>query len=104
MHPTVKPTALVADAIKDCSKRGEVVLDVFGGSGTTLVAAELCGRQARLIEYDPSYCDTIITRWEKLTGKHATLADANERFEDVAEERLAGTAAALKRQAHGAAA
>ena len=71
MHPTVKPVALVADAIRDCSRRGEIVLDLFGGSGTTLIAAETCGRQARLLEYDPAYCDTIITRWEKLTGKHA---------------------------------
>ncbi|SEG79241.1 DNA methylase [Bosea lathyri] len=85
MHPTVKPTALVADAIKDCSKRGEIVLDIFGGSGTTLLASETCGRQARLLEYDPAYCDTIIARWEKLTGKHAVLAGTNARFEDVAE-------------------
>lgn len=94
MHPTVKPTALVADAIKDCSQRGEIVLDIFGGSGTTLIAAETCGRQARLLEYDPAYCDTIIARWERLTGKHATLAGSNERFEDVAEQRR-GIAAPL---------
>lgn len=87
MHPTVKPTALVADAIKDCSKRGEIVLDIFGGSGTTLIAAETCGRQARLLEYDPAYCDTIVARWEKLTGKHAVLAGSNQRFEDIADER-----------------
>jgi len=59
MHPTVKPTALVADAIRDCSKRGDIVLDCFAGSGTTLIAAETCGRSARLIEFDPSYCDTV---------------------------------------------
>jgi DNA modification methylase len=58
MHPTVKPTALVADAIRDCSLRGDIVLDIFGGSGTTLTAAETCGRSARLIEFDPAYCDT----------------------------------------------
>jgi DNA modification methylase len=86
MHPTVKPSALVADAIKDCSKRGEIVLDIFGGSGTTLIAAETCGRQARLLECDPAYCDTIIARWGRLTGKHATLAGTDERFEDVADE------------------
>ena len=57
MHPTVKPVALVADAIKDCSRRGETVLDPFGGSGTTLIAAEKTGRRARLIEFDPAYCD-----------------------------------------------
>ncbi len=74
MHPTVKPAALVADAIRDCSRRGEIVLDIFGGSGTTLIAAETCGRAARLIEYDPAYCDTIIRRWQRVTGKRATLA------------------------------
>ena len=88
MHPTVKPVALIADAIRDCSRRGEVVLDCFGGSGSTLIAAEKTGRVARLIEYDPLYCDTIIRRWEKLTGKRATLAVTNETFEDVSDERL----------------
>lgn len=66
MHPTVKPTAMVADAIRDCSRRGEIVLDGFGGSGTTLVAAELCGRSARLIEFDPHYCDVIMGGQETL--------------------------------------
>lgn len=88
MHPTVKPVALVADAIRDCSRRGEIVLDVFGGSGTTLIAAEACGRQARLLEYDPCYCDTILTRWEAYTGKRATLGHVGRPFEDVASERL----------------
>ena len=88
MHPTVKPTALVADAIKDCSKRGGLVLDPFAGSGTTLIAAETCGRAARLIEIDPIYCDTIIRRWERLTGKHATLADTGARFDAVEAARL----------------
>ena len=87
MHPTVKPTALVADALRDCTKRGEVVLDAFGGSGTTLIAAETCGRRARVIEYDPRYCDTIIGRWQRLTGKQAKLADGGETFEDVQEQR-----------------
>src|SRR3954451_532130 len=57
MHPTVKPVALIADAIKDCSRRGETVLDPFGGSGSTLIAAEKTGRYARLVEFDPIYCD-----------------------------------------------
>lgn len=87
MHPTVKPVALVADALLDCSNRGEIVLDPFGGSGTTLIAAEKCGRIARLIEFDPRYCDTIIARYEKVTGKRATLASSGETFEDVAEAR-----------------
>ena len=71
MHPTVKPVALIGDAIRDCSRRGDVVLDMFGGSGSTLIAADLAGRQARLVEYDPHYCDTIVRRWEKLSGQQA---------------------------------
>ena len=88
MHPTVKPVALVADAIRDCSRRGEIVLDVFGGSGSTLIAAETCGRVARLLEYDPVYCDTIIRRFEAYTGKQATLDGDGRAFEAVAAERL----------------
>ncbi|OYZ14819.1 MAG: DNA methylase N-4 [Sphingomonadales bacterium 28-64-96] len=89
MHPTVKPVALIADAIRDCSRRGEIVLDCFGGSGSTLIAAEKTGRSARLIEYDALYCDTIIRRWQSFTGKHATLASTGERYEDAAQERTA---------------
>jgi DNA modification methylase len=100
MHPTVKPTALVADAIRDCSKRNEIVLDSFGGSGPTLIAAETCGRRARLIEYDAAYCDTIIARWERLTGKRATLAATGEPFENVADQR-APMAASLNREVGG---
>ena len=88
MHPTVKPVALIADAIRDCSRRGEIVLDCFGGSGSTLIAAEKTGRAARLVEYDPLYCDTIVRRWELLTGKRAILAASGQAFEDVAEQRL----------------
>ena len=88
MHPTVKPVALIADAIEDCSRRGDIVLDGFGGSGSTLIAAEKVGRQARLIEYDPVYCDTIVRRWQGYTGKKAELAGAGVLFEDIEEERL----------------
>jgi DNA modification methylase len=87
MHPTVKPTRLVADAIKDCSRRGDKVLDPFGGSGTTLVAAEKTGRSARLIEYDPAYCDTILRRFERVTGKQAVFVATGETFEDVEQHR-----------------
>jgi DNA modification methylase len=83
MHPTVKPVATVADAIRDCSRRGEVVLDVFGGSGTTLMAAEVCGRQARLLEYDPRYCDTIVRRWQGYTGKQAIRQQDGCSFESA---------------------
>jgi len=88
MHPTVKPVALIADALRDCSRRSEIVLDGFGGSGSTLIAAEKTGRLARLIEYDPLYCDTIIRRWQAYTGKHAKLAAGHATFEDTAEQRL----------------
>jgi len=88
MHPTVKPVAMIADAIRDCSRRGEIVLDAFGGSGSTLIAAEKTGRSARLIEYDPLYCDTIVRRWEAYTGKRATLAVTGDNFEALAETRL----------------
>ena len=89
MHPTVKPVALVADAIKDCSRRNEIVLDIFGGSGGTLIAAQTCGRRAHLLEYDPLYCDTIIRRWQTFTGKQARLHAGSQSFEDIATERLA---------------
>jgi DNA modification methylase len=87
MHPTVKPVALVADAIRDYSRRGEIVLDPFGGSGTTLIAAEKTGRQARLVEFDPAYCDQALHRFEQITGKQARLAATGQSFEDVAEAR-----------------
>jgi DNA modification methylase len=78
LHPTVKPINLVADAIRDCSKHKGSILDPFGGSGTTLIAAEKTGRHARLLEIDPHYCDVIVQRWEKLTGKKAILAEPND--------------------------
>jgi DNA modification methylase len=87
MHPTVKPVALVADAIRDCSRRGDIVLDVFGGSGTTLIAAEKCGRTARLIEYDEIYCDTIIRRFEEYTGKQPVLRETGQAFDAVQAAR-----------------
>jgi DNA modification methylase len=74
MHPTVKPVGLVADAILDCSRRGDLVLDSFGGSGTTLIACERTNRKARLIEIDPIYCDQTVRRWQKLTGRIAVNA------------------------------
>ncbi|MBW0145782.1 site-specific DNA-methyltransferase [Sphingomicrobium clamense] len=88
-HPTVKPVALVADAIRDVSHRGQLVLDTFGGSGTTLVAAEKTGRVARLVEIDPVYCDVIIRRWQTLTGKNAVLGGTDDSHEQVAERRFA---------------
>lgn len=87
MHPTVKPVALVVDAILDVTRRGAHVLDLFAGSGTTLIAAEKTGRKARLIEFDPLYCDVIVRRFEAYTGKRAVLAATGQVFEDVQEAR-----------------
>jgi DNA modification methylase len=85
MHPTVKPVALVADALRDCSRRGEVVLDCFAGSGSTIIAAEKTGRRARAVEYDPLYCDTIIRRWEAFTGREAIHEASGEPFQQREE-------------------
>jgi DNA modification methylase len=95
MHPTVKPVALVADAIKDCSRRGGVVLDSFGGSGTTLVAAERTGRKARSLEIDPRYVDVAVRRWQTYTGKVATLVGTGQSFEETEELRRASVARAV---------
>ncbi len=91
LHPTVKPVALVADAIRDVTRRGDIVLDGFGGSGTTLIAAERTGRVARLVELDPLYCDVICRRFEALTGQPARLAGTDQTFAEVAFDRGAGT-------------
>jgi DNA modification methylase len=88
MHPTVKPTAMIADAIRDVSKRGATVLDPFAGSGTTLIAAEKTGRRCAAIEYDPHYCDVIIRRWQAYSGKNALLEDGSLSFEDAEIARL----------------
>ena len=88
LHPTVKPLALVADAIRDCSHRNGLVLDPFGGSGTTLIAAEHTGRRAALIELDPVYVDVAIRRFEALAGTKAVLDATGETFEAVRRQRL----------------
>lgn len=87
MHPTPKPVALVADAIKDCSRRNGLVLDPFLGSGTTVIAAERTGRRARGIEIDPADVDVTVKRWQDYSGKTATLAGTGRTFEEVADER-----------------
>lgn len=71
-HPTMKPVELFGYLIGNSSKPGDIVLDLFGGSGTTLIAAEQLGRKCCMMELDPKYCDVILTRWERLTGKTAT--------------------------------
>jgi DNA modification methylase len=80
MHPTVKPVALVADAIKDVSNRGDLVLDPFGGSGSTMIASEKTGRVARLIELDPLYVDVIVKRWDAVSRETARLVGTGETF------------------------
>ena len=77
LHPTAKPVALVADAMRDCSHRGGIALDPFGGVGSTLIAAEKTARRARLIELDPRYVDATVKRWETLTGGRAVKVDAS---------------------------
>ena len=73
LHPTVKPVQMIADAIKDVSSRSGLVLDLFGGSGSTLIAAHKTGRRANLCEIDPVYCDRMITRWETHAKDDAEL-------------------------------
>jgi DNA modification methylase len=88
MHPTVKPVALLADAIKDCSRRGGLVLDPFCGSGTVLIAAERTGRKAGALEIDAVYVDLAVRRWQSFTGRLARLAMTGQSFEEVAETRI----------------
>jgi DNA modification methylase len=84
LHPTVKPVAMVADAMLDCSARGDIVLDAFLGSGTTVIAAERTGRRCYGLELDPAYVDTVVRRWQKLSGGGALHAINGRRFDDLA--------------------
>lgn len=72
-HPTMKPVDLIARLVSNSSRRGDVVLDAFGGSGSTLIACERLGRKCRTMELDPHYCDVIVSRWEETTGETAVL-------------------------------
>jgi DNA modification methylase len=90
VYPTAKSVVMVADALVDCSPPGGRVLDPFGGSGTTLIAAERCGRKAGVIESDPLRCDVIIRRWQALTGKKAKLAGNGGTFEAIQIDRQSG--------------
>jgi DNA modification methylase len=91
LHPTMKPVELVCRALTNSSKTKDIVLDSFGGSGTTLIAAEKLQRRARLIELDPAYVDVIVQRWEEFTGKSAMLAGEKKSFKDVAKKRQAAS-------------
>lgn len=83
LHPTMKPVELVEIALENSSKRGDTVLDLFGGSGTTLIACEKTGRAARLMELDPRYCDVIVKRWQDFTGQQAIHADTGKTFAEI---------------------
>ena len=89
MHPTIKPVALVADAMRDCSMKGDVVLDVFLGSGTTIMAAEKVGRRSFGIECDTAYVDVSIRRWQQYTKADAVLFGDGRTFHEAKAERLA---------------
>src|SRR5271170_1674172 len=93
LHPTVKLVAMIADAILDCSARGDIVLDAFLGSGTTVIAAERTGRRCYALELDPLYIDTAIRRWQTLTGGSARHASSGRSFDDLAREAEAANAA-----------
>jgi len=86
-HPTAKPVELIERALVNSSKAGDVVADLFGGSGSTMIACERRGRHARLMEIDGKYCDVIVKRWERYTGKQATLDGSGSSFEELARRR-----------------
>lgn len=88
LHPTMKPIELVERAVHNSSKTKDIVLDAFGGSGSTMIACEKTGRRARLIEIEPKYADVIVKRWQEFTGKKGTLAATGQSFEDLEKERL----------------
>lgn len=87
LHPTVKPVRLVADAILDCTARGDIVLDSFLGSGTTVIAAERTGRRCYGLELDPLYVDTTVRRWQAYTGEHARHSLNGRSFNELEAER-----------------
>ena len=80
VHPTQKPVEMIERALKNSSKAGDIVIDCFGGSGSTLIACEKNARKARLMELDPKYCDVIVKRWQAFTGKTAKLEATGEPF------------------------
>jgi DNA modification methylase len=89
-HPTVKPVAMVADAMKDCTRRGDIVIDTFSGAGTTILAAERVGRRAYAVELEPKYVDVAIRRWQAFTRRDVVYADTGQTFEEVAGDRSQG--------------
>jgi len=83
VHPTQKPVELIQIAINNSSKKGDLIIDVFGGSGSTVIACESTGRRAMIVDLDPKYCDVIIKRWQNYTGKEAVLEDTQEKYNDL---------------------
>jgi DNA modification methylase len=96
VHPTVKPIALVADAMRDCSRRGDIVLDPFMGSGTTILAAERVGRRGYGVEIDPLYVDAAIRRWQDFTKQDAVLKVTGQTFDEVAASRTSSRVRSAK--------
>jgi DNA modification methylase len=92
IHPTAKPVELVERAIINSGKAGDIVADLFGGSGSTLIGCERRGRKARLMEIDPKYADCIVRRWQEYTGKKAVLEGDGRSFEVVSRDRLRAAA------------
>ena len=88
VHPTPKPVAMIADAMRDCSRRGDIVLDPFMGSGSTILAAERVGRRAFGLEIDPLYVDAAIRRWQNFTKRDAILKATGQTFDEVAQARI----------------
>src|SRR5215212_3413223 len=87
LHATPKPVSLIAEAIRDCSLRGDIVLDAFSGSGTTIIAAAKTGRRARVIELDPKFVDVAVQRWQEWSGHMARDAETGLTFAEMAKLR-----------------
>jgi DNA modification methylase len=96
LHPTTKPVRMLADAIKDVTARNGIVLDAFGGSGSTLIAAQKTGRRARLAELDPLYVDRVVRRWQAHANDDAILKTTGETFDQVARRRRVEPHAAVQ--------
>ena len=87
LHPTMKPVELMERSIRNSSRPGDIVLDCFGGSGSTLIAAEKSGRRCFTMELDPKYCDVIVRRWQDFTGHKATSEDGRRAFDEALVEQ-----------------
>jgi DNA modification methylase len=86
VHPTQKPVELISKALENSSKKGDIVIDVFGGSGSTVIACELHNRKAMIVDLDPKYCDVIIKRWQNYTGKDAIHLETNKTYNELQKD------------------